>query len=190
MLILASKSPRRQEILSAAGIPFVIRTASISEFRQPAEPAPEYVRRLAREKGEAVNGGPLDIVLAADTVVVVGAQVLEKPRDPEDAVRMLGMLAGREHSVLTGIYLRGAGKTVQDLSETRVRFSPLDEQEIRAYVASGEPMDKAGGYGIQSLASKFVEHLDGCYFNVVGLPVSLVYRHLKTLENYVAQWAT
>ena len=138
-----------------------------------------YVRRLAGEKAGAVQCGAGDIVLAADTVVVVDGEVLEKPADTGDAVRMLRKLSGREHQVITG-YCVG---TVAGVEITKVRFVELSDDEIAEYVASGEPMDKAGAYAIQGLASKFIDRIDGDYFNVVGLPVAAVYRHLKTVRS-------
>ena len=123
---------------------------------------------------------PGEIILAADTTVVVEDQLLEKPRDAADAARMLALLSGREHEVITGICLRTDLRTTVDAAVTRVRFAALTQQEIDTYLASGEPMDKAGAYAIQGLASKFIERVEGCYFNVVGLPIALVYRHLKT----------
>ena len=181
MLVLASQSPRRQEILRGAGIPFVVRAPSVVERRMDGEAAVDYVRRLASEKAAAVPAGPGEIVLGADTVVVAGESILEKPRDANDARRMLQLLSGRDHEVITGICLRTAGHTTVDTDVTRVHFVSLDPSEIDAYVASGEPMDKAGAYAIQGLASKFIDRIDGCYFNVVGLPVALVYRRLKEL---------
>jgi len=142
----------------------------------------DYVRRLAEEKALAVAIYAGEIVLAADTVVVVGEQVLEKPRDQADALRMLRLLSGRVHEVLTGICLRSESRKIVDAATTRVRFVRLSEAEIAAYVESGEPMDKAGGYAIQGLASKFIDRIEGCYFNVVGLPVAMVYEHLKTMR--------
>jgi septum formation protein len=181
MLVLASDSPRRKEILSAAGIPFVVRPPNITEERQPDEHPVHYVRRLAEHKADAIPIAPGEIVLAADTTVVVDEHVLEKPRDQADALRMLRLLSGREHEVVTGICLRTASVKILDAATTRVRFVELSEVELAGYVASGEPMDKAGGYAIQGLASKFIDRVEGCYFNVVGLPIALVYRHLKKL---------
>ena len=184
-LILASQSPRRSELLTAAGIPFTVRVRPVREIRETDEPPDDYVRRLAWTKASAswADGGQRrdEIVLGADTVVVLDQQVLEKPRDAEDARRMLMLLSGREHIVMTGICLTHADGTIVDNVSTTVRFLSLSAEEIDAYVASGEPMDKAGAYGIQGLASKFVESIDGCFFNVVGLPVSRVYRYLQTL---------
>ena len=181
MLVLASNSPRRREILTAAGFEFVVRVPDIVEVRGPGESPQAYVRRLAEHKALAVPMNPGEIILAADTTVVVGEHVLEKPLDASDAVCMLALLSGGTHEVITGICLRTPSSTVVDTATTRVRFSALTDQEITAYVASGEPMDKAGAYAIQGQASKFIERVEGCYFNVVGLPIALVYRHLKKM---------
>jgi septum formation protein len=181
VLVLASKSPRRQQILRDAGIPFVVRSANVLEERRPGEAPTDYVRRLAGEKAFAVPLGATELILGADTVVVVKGELLEKPRDSSDARRMLALLSDREHEVITGICLRTESRTIVDAATTRVRFAALSSDEIDAYVASGEPMDKAGGYAIQGLASKFIDRIEGDYFNVVGLPMSLVYRHSKAL---------
>jgi septum formation protein len=193
-LVLASQSPRRRELLATAGIPFTIRVREVEEIRAPGEPPDAYARRLARAKAEAVWEDRSEIVLGADTVVVLddvlgdvlGPDVLEKPRDAADARNMLRRLAGRDHTVITGICLRHPRGAEVDSSATVVRFAPLTDAEIDAYVATGEPLDKAGAYAIQGLASKFVERIDGCYFNVIGLPLSQVYRYLKSLEKDVA----
>jgi septum formation protein len=182
VLVLASQSPRRQEILRNAGIDFTVRSANVEEIRGETETPAEYVRRLARAKAQAVTAGDSEIVLGADTVVLVRGQVLEKPRDAADAEAMLRALSGRDHQVLTGICLRTARRTVEDSAVTRVHFRALDDREIAEYIASGEPMDKAGAYAIQGLASKFIDRIEGCYFNVVGLPVALVHKHLKELS--------
>lgn len=183
MVVLASQSPRRREILMFAGIPFVVRPAGIPEIRREGERADAYVQRLALEKARAVTREPGEIVLAADTTVVIDEDsVLEKPADAEDARRMLKALSGRPHRVLTGICLLGAGIEVIDIAVTRVCFAALSDSEIDDYVATGEPMDKAGGYAIQGRAAKFVESIDGCYFNVMGLPVAIVYKHLKRFQ--------
>ena len=157
MLVLASNSPRRKELLTAAGIPYIIRGPDIEEVRRPDEPAVEYVRRLAEEKAFAIPIAPGEIVLAADTTVVIQDHILEKPRDHADAERMLRLLSGREHTVITGICLRTAGEKIVDVAITKVRFVQMSEQEMADYVASGEPMDKAGAYAIQGRASKFIE---------------------------------
>ncbi|HVX67942.1 MAG TPA: Maf family protein [Bryobacteraceae bacterium] len=182
MLILASGSPRRREILQSAGIEHVVRPVEVDESVLPGEDAAAYVRRLARAKAEAVDCGLKNFVLGADTVVVVDGLILGKPADHADACRMLNLLAGREHEVITGICLRRGADLIEDRETTRVCFVPLSAREIEEYAASGEPMDKAGAYAIQGLASKFVERVEGCYFNVVGLPVARVYAHLKRLE--------
>lgn len=181
MLILASASPRRHELLTAAALDHVVRPAPVDESRRPGEPPREYVLRVATEKAEAVSAGPDDVVLGADTVVCVEGGVLGKPAGAVEAAAMLRALSGRDHSVFTGISLRRGANLVTDVSETMVWFNPISEEEIAAYVATGEPMDKAGAYAIQGYASRFVRRIEGCYHNVVGLPVSLVYRHLKSL---------
>ena len=184
MLVLASESPRRQEILARAGIAFAVRPARVEEERLDGENAREHVSRLARSKAEAVTAGPDEIVLGADTVVVVDGQILGKPTDSEDAARMLRQLSGREHFVMTGICLRSARGVIVDVETTRVRFAALSDRDIQEYVASGEPLDKAGAYGVQGLASKFVERIEGCYLNVVGLPMALVYKYLRTQKSH------
>ena len=181
MLVLASQSPRRREILSAAGIEFVVRAASVAEEPRAGESAAEYVVRLAVDKARAVDAAADDVVLGADTVVVIDGEILGKPIDRADAVRMLAQLAGREHEVITGISLRRGAEVLHDRAVTSVWFTPLTRQEIEQYVASGEPMDKAGAYAIQGLASKFIERIDGSYTNVVGLPIELVMKHLPEL---------
>ncbi|MCC7499514.1 MAG: septum formation inhibitor Maf [Bryobacterales bacterium] len=180
-LVLASQSPRRRELLTTAGFSFTVRVAGIDERRQPGESPEGYVRRLARMKVEAIALAPDEIGLGADTTVVVGEHLLEKPIDDGDAIRMLRLLSGRAHRVVTGIALRHAGKVLSDCEATIVVFNSLSEAEITAYVASGEPVDKAGAYAIQGLASKFIARIDGCYSNVVGLPVALVYHRVKEL---------
>ncbi len=151
----------------------------VDETVRAGESPEAYVRRLAREKALATPRGAGETVLAADTTVVLEGEILGKPEDPAEATRMLSRLAGRAHEVWTGICLLGAGLEVVDAAVSRVWFLHLSPAEIAAYIASGEPWDKAGGYGIQGLASKFVDRIEGCYYNVMGLPVSLVYRHLR-----------
>lgn len=184
--ILASGSPRRRELLATAGFRFSVRSRPVEEVRRADENAVEYVRRLAYEKAAAAREHPEEIVLGADTIVVVDEHVLEKPTSATDARRMLGLLSGRAHQVITGICLLHQGGQVLDHALTEVYFSPLSSIEIAQYVASGEPFDKAGGYAIQGLASKFVERIEGCYFNVMGLPLSLVYRHWKEITTLTA----
>jgi septum formation protein len=190
-LILASASPRRSELLRAAGIPHDILVSHVDESMRHDEAADAYVCRLAREKATAVlsraDGRP---VLGADTAVVIEGHVLGKPVDAEDAVRMLRLLAGRTHDVLTGVALiaPGSDATARQphvrlrLARTAVEFAELDDSAIAAYVASGEPMDKAGSYAIQGIASRFVTRISGSYSNVVGLPVALVWEMLSELE--------
>ena len=178
-MILASQSPRRKEILQNAGFEFVVHSPCIEEVRLPGEAPVDYVRRLAALKADAVDAMNGDIILSADTVVVLDQHVLEKPSDAADAERMLRLLSGREHEVVTGICLKSATRRIVDSETTRVRFVALSAREILHYAHSGEPMDKAGGYAIQGLASKYIDRVEGCYFNVVGLPISLVYRHWK-----------
>jgi nucleoside triphosphate pyrophosphatase len=179
MLVLASQSPRRSEILRQAGIPFVVRVSPVDESPLEGETPEEYVLRVAEMKARAVAAAPDETVLAADTTVVVAGEMLGKPEGPADARRMLELLSGRRHQVITGICLKRGAEAAKDRAATQVWFTPMTAREIDEYVASGEPMDKAGAYAIQGLASKFIERIDGCYFNVVGLPVALVYRLLR-----------
>ena len=181
-LVLASRSPRRSELLAIAGFRFTIRPAAVEEVHAAGESPIDYVRRLAQAKAEAVWQPDDEFVLGADTIVVIDTEVLEKPADAAHARSMLRLLSGRDHAVITGICLRHRGGTIVDHSVTTVRFAPLSTAEIDEYVASGEPMDKAGAYAIQGLAAKFIERIDGCYFNVMGLPLSLVYHHWKALS--------
>lgn len=173
-LVLASRSPRRAELLSSSGIEFQIRVADVDESVIAGEAPLEYVTRLAREKAAAVPASPEEIILGADTTVVVDGQILGKPEDAADAVRMLRALSGREHEVITGVCVRRGNDVRVGAATTTVWFSVMSEAEIAWYVASGEPMDKAGAYGIQGLASRFIPRIDGSYANVVGLPVHLV----------------
>jgi septum formation protein len=185
MLVLASRSPRRREILQQAGIPFVVRPADVDETPLPAEPVRDYVARIARAKADAARlAADGEIVLAADTTVAIHGEILAKPLDAADARRMLRLLSGQRHEVLTAICLRSASRVIEDCAETSVWFAPLSPEEIADYAETGEPMDKAGGYAIQGLASKFVQRIAGCYFNVMGLPVAMVYRHLRVLQSF------
>jgi septum formation protein len=182
---LASASPRRRELLRNAGFDFEVRPSNIVEEIQPGEPPEEFARRAAREKAMhvAAFSPPGSYVLGADTVVVIDGETLGKPSGPDDAARILRLLSGRTHRVHTGICLVRAPREIEaERHETTfVTFRELDEEEARSYVESGEPFGKAGGYAIQGLASKFVTRISGCYFNVVGLPVPLVYEALKPL---------
>jgi nucleoside triphosphate pyrophosphatase len=177
-LVLASRSPRRQEILQQAGIAFTVRAADVDEAPLAAEKPEHYVQRLAEVKALAVPKQPGEIVLGADTTVVIDGEMLGKPIDAPDARRMLRLLAGRRHEVLTGICLRRDSGLSRDWAATAVWFASMSDREIDDYVATGEPLDKAGAYAIQGCASKFITRIDGCYFNVVGLPVALLYRRL------------
>ena len=182
MLILASASPRRQELLRNAGIAFTVQSADIDETRLAGESPRECAKRLAREKAVAVfQSQSQSYVLGADTIVVVDDMILGKPRDADDAGRMLRLLAGRTHSVVTGVcVVAPATCATQTASETTlVTVSRLSDEEIRAYIATGEPMDKAGAYAIQGMASRWIPRIEGDYSNVVGLPVALVYRMLR-----------
>jgi septum formation protein len=182
-LILASASPRRSELLRNAGISFTVEPAHIAEQPLPDEQPLQYAQRLARDKARAIFARhPDNVVLGADTVVVVDQHLLEKPRDTADAERMLGLLSGRSHQVITGVCLVAKGYEQTEAEITEVRFSTLSESEIASYVETGEPMDKAGAYAIQGMASRWVERIDGCYFNVVGLPVPRLYRMLRALK--------
>ena len=183
MLVLASRSPRRAELLTAAGLEFTVRAADIDETPRPGENPNDYVLRIAQEKAQAVVRDEADTVLAADTIVVVDSEIMGKPKDPKDAIRMLNALSGRRHEVITGVCLLLARDIVLDSATTGVWFLPLTEDEIDWYVASGEPMDKAGAYGIQGLASRFIDRIEGSYTNVVGLPVALVYQLLNPPES-------
>jgi len=182
MLVLASASPRRAEILSKAGIPFIREIpAYIDETPAAGEEPRDYVCRLAREKAAAIALDTGRIVLGADTPVFIDGEILGKPADADDAMRMLRQLSGRAHDVITGICLRHCRGEIVDAATTRVWFESMSEAEIAGYIATGEPMDKAGAYGAQGLASKFITHIDGCYFNVMGLPIALVYRRLRMI---------
>lgn len=178
-LILASASPRRSEILQNAGIVFSVRVANIEERRGENETPVEYVTRLAREKAIAVRQSFDEYVLGADTTVVAEGAVLEKPSTLDEAAAMLRQLSGRAHEVITGFCLLSPDGDTVSHEQTRVHFLSLTENEIHDYVASGEPFDKAGGYAIQGLASKFVTRIEGCYFNVMGLPIGRVYQLLR-----------
>ncbi|MGH9942591.1 MAG: Maf family protein [Pyrinomonadaceae bacterium] len=187
-LVLASASPRRAEILRAVGWPFEVAPAEIDETVRPGERAEDYVERLAREKAEAVaRTRLLGLTLGADTTVVVaGGEMLGKPRDADDARRMLGLLSGRWHEVLTGLALVRAEDAERQRRVTharsRVHFREMTGAEIDWYVSTGEPTDKAGAYAIQGRGALFIDRIEGDYWNIVGLPVSLVYRLMKELQ--------
>lgn len=178
--VLASASPRRAELLRAAGFTFDVLPGTADEQVLAGETPLAYVQRVAAAKAATVvgrvGGRP---VLAADTIVVVGTQILGKPVDGADAERMLRLLSGGTHEVLTAVTLVAGGRTRTEVERTTVEVAPLTDEEIRWYVASGESADKAGAYAIQGLASRFVVRLEGSYSNVVGLPIALVYRMLR-----------
>jgi len=191
MLVLASASPRRRELLRNTGIPFDVYPTNIPESPQPGEKPRDCAERLAREKAlAAFRQQPDKPVLGADTIVVVDGEILGKPRDEADAMRMLRLLSGRTHEVTTGVCLVGPSRRTgnQKLETgfedtrsetTRVSMTALTEEEIRSYIATDEPMDKAGAYAIQGIASRWIPRIEGDYCNVVGLPVALVFRMLK-----------
>jgi septum formation protein len=197
MLVLASGSPRRQDLLRSAGISFVVQPADVDETPLAGECARDCAERLAREKALAVwRKRPHDVALGADTIVVVDGAILGKPVDSDDAARMLRMLSGRVHEVITGVCVVKAGARpahsqarqwprdpeVATASETTlVTVSLISDDEIREYVATGEPMDKAGAYAIQGIASRWIPRIEGDYSNVVGLPVALAYRMLRQM---------
>ncbi|MEO8449809.1 MAG: Maf family protein [Gemmatimonadota bacterium] len=170
-IVLASRSPRRRQLLEMLGIPVVVHVSDVQEIRLPREAPSAYARRLARDKARAVPG---EVVLGADTIVVVDDDILEKPADAEDAVRMLLRLQGRRHEVITSVCLVARGREHEAQDRTAVYFRPAPEPLIRAYVATGEPMDKAGAYGIQGYGAALVDRIEGDFFGVMGLPVRLV----------------
>ena len=177
-VILASQSPRRRELLGLFRIPFTVRAADIDETMDPALPAEQEVARVSRAKAMATPAKAEDVVIAADTLVVCNGKTLGKPKSKEQAVEMLTMLSGRDHQVMTGLTVR-KGDTCRTVTEiTHLHFRKLSQREILDYVATGEPMDKAGAYGIQGGAALFVERLDGDYYNVMGLPVCRLWQVL------------
>jgi septum formation protein len=179
-IVLASASPRRQELLKDAGIEFVVKPANIPETRRESEAPQAFAERMAREKTRAVWAGAKDeYVLGADTIVVVDDLVLGKPEDELDAARMLRLLSGRKHHVITGVCLIGSDFEDVRSETTAVRFSALSDDDIRDYIATGEPMDKAGAYAIQGMASRWISKIEGDYSNVVGLPVALALQMLR-----------
>jgi septum formation protein len=186
MLVLASASPRRRELLTQAGFSFEVHPAHIPEDPHPNEDPISYVIRLAREKAQSVfaefsSKGPAPPqVVGADTTVTLDNQILGKPENPADAARMLRLLSGRTHRVITGVALVTAERTQVASEATAVKFLTLSDQEIAAYIATGEPMDKAGAYAIQGRAARWIPRIEGDYFNVVGLPIALVTTMLES----------
>ena len=189
-LILASASPRRRELLAQAGFTFDVQPAHVNEDPLPDEDPITYVVRLARDKAERVFAeissrnpdSPQVVVLGADTTVTLDGHILAKPEDAADAARMLRMLSGRTHRVITGIAVKTVRGTEVAAEVTGVQFLTMSDEEIDAYIKTGEPMDKAGAYGIQGLAAKWIPRIEGCYFNVVGLPLALVTTILESAK--------
>jgi septum formation protein len=179
-LVLASASPRRRELLAAAGFTVEVDPPQVDEAQRLGEPPAEYVERVARDKAAVVSARHPDrTVIAADTAVLVDGEVLGKPADDDDAARMLRRLSNRAHDVWTGVAVARAGQVAYALERTRVWMLPLSEADVRWYVESGEPRGKAGGYAIQGLASRFVPRIEGSWSNVVGLPVATVLQLLE-----------
>ena len=192
-IILASASPRRKEILTCLGRDFTVLSADTDESCSLSDPA-EYARELAERKARAVadklteRGGLTEdtLIIAADTVVATEDEILGKPRDDKDAFRMLSAISGRDHRVITGVAIIYGGRTVSDFCSTKVSVAPIPEKELRKYVASGDPLDKAGAYGIQGEFSKWIAGIEGCYFNVVGLPAHTLNRlFLEATGEYI-----
>ena len=188
-LILASSSPRRAQILLDAGFDFTIQPANVDESLEPGEAVEAYVARIAQAKAHAVAGraladGTPAIVIAADTVVLAGKQILPKPKDADDARRMLRLLNATMHEVLTGLFVIRAydGISFAHLERTRVEFTRISDIDIDAYIQTKEPFDKAGAYGIQGIGGRFVRKVDGCYFNVMGLPLSRLWEILRQMR--------
>ena len=181
-VILASGSPRRRQLLDLVGIEHEVSPSNIDEKMRPRETPRRYAERLAREKASAVaTRNPETLTIAADTIVVVNRKVLEKPLDHDDARRMLSMLSGREHTVITAVAVARGRKLRSAIEEVKVKFRRLRDDEIDAYIATGEPMDKAGAYGIQGYGATIVECVDGDYFAVMGLPLARVVTLMRDL---------
>jgi septum formation protein len=180
MIVLASASPRRAELLTAAGYRFVVRPVEVDESLLPDETPVEAVRRLSFLKADLADAAADEVVLAADTLVTVDGEILGKPVDEADARRMLRRLSGRAHDVLTGVTCRRGTSVQTEVVDTRVWMTAIDEDDLARYLATGEPADKAGAYGIQGFASRFVTRIEGSYSNVVGLPVATVAALLRT----------
>ena len=180
--ILASQSPRRKELMGLIGVPFVVRAADIDETMDPQKAPRDEVARVSRKKAEATPRNPEDVVIAADTIVVCSGQILGKPKDEADAFRMLRLLSGRDHQVMTGLtVLRGTDCQVCT-EVTDLHFRELSDKEINRYIRTGEPMDKAGSYGIQGGGALFAEKIVGDYYNVMGLPVCRLYEILRNMD--------
>ena len=181
-VVLASGSPRRRQLLTMIGIRHQVIAADIDEAYLPGEAPPAHAERLAREKGGVVAARNEDaLVISADTIVVVDGEVLGKPRDAADAARMLHQLSGREHDVFTAVAVTRRGRTEAGVEQVRVTFRELSEDDVRAYIATGEPMDKAGSYGIQGYGATIVERIDGDYFAVMGLALGRMVRLMRAV---------
>ena len=180
-VILASQSPRRRELLGLTGLDFIVRVADIDETMDPGKAPFDEVARVSRMKALAIPREPEDVVIAADTIVVCQGQVLGKPKDEADAFRILSLLSGGHHEVMTGLTVLRGDEIITHTEVTKIHFRPLLPQEIRAYIATGEPMDKAGAYGIQGGAALFADGMDGDYYNVMGLPVCRLGMILRSL---------
>lgn len=178
-LILASASPRRQQLLRQAGLAFTVRTADVDESIVTTNDPAAKVQQLAKLKGESIPLGDHEVILAADTTVAYQNQMFDKPADEAEAYEMIRLLSGTQHDVYTGVYIRSQQEDISFVAKTVVEFWPLEEAEIRRYVQTKEPYDKAGGYGIQSTGALFVKQTIGDYYNVVGLPLSRVVRKLR-----------
>lgn len=170
-LILASASPRRSALMELLRRPFTVQVAQVDEYMDQAVPVAQAVAQVSRQKAMAISAGPEDVVVGADTVVVLEDRVLGKPTDPDNAKQMLKALSGKTHQVMTGLCVKKGERIITHTEITQVRFRTLSDEEIDDYIATGEPMDKAGAYGIQGFAAAFVEDICGDYYNVVGLPV-------------------
>ena len=180
-LILASQSPRRRELLGLFRLPFTVRVADIDETMDPARSPAEEVARVSLEKARAVERAADDVIIAADTIVVLGDQLLGKPRDEAHAEEMLASLSGRAHQVMTGVTVLRGDRSITATEITDIHFRELSNREIRRYIATGEPMDKAGSYGIQGGAALFASRIEGDYYNVMGLPVCRLLQMLREL---------
>ena len=180
--ILASSSPRRRELLASIGVDFDVLPSHVPEEHQPGEAPEEYVARLSRDKAAAIAAQhPSRWIIAADTTVLLGDQLLEKPVDQSDAVRMLSLIAGRTHTVYTGVTLQNAGRAYHEtrVAESEVRMLALPREDIEWYVRTGEPMDKAGAYAVQGIGGMFIDSIHGSYTNVVGLPLAMLFQMLR-----------
>lgn len=180
--ILASQSPRRRELLASIGLQFDVMPSDVPEVHQPGESPEEYVARLSRDKAAAIAAKhPDSWIIAADTTVLLGDELLEKPIDDDDARRMLATIAGKTHVVYSGVTLQNASRGWRDtrVAESEVRMLPLDERDIAWYVSTGEPLDKAGAYAVQGIGAMFIDSIHGSYTNVVGLPLALLFQMLR-----------